>query len=148
MTDFSYLNSFDVDKTKTSLYKVFQIEMNGKTPELDVLPATQANERYFNALLSRSQRIKRQVEAGKFDVELLSDNREEDKLLYPVHVIKGWRNVYDSSGQAVAFDTAACADFIKALPNWIFDDLTLFCRTPQNFVETTSVDLEEVGNDS
>lgn len=145
MPDFNYLNDFDVTNASTSKYKMYQIELKGKHPVLTVLPATQANEKYFNALLKRSKRIQRQVESGNIDTALLQANREEDKGLYPEYVITGWRNVFDSAGKSVEFTKENCTDFLAALPDHVFDDLADFCRTPQSFIETS---VREVGNGS
>ncbi len=148
MPDFSYLNDLEVQNNKTAIYKIFQIELEGKTSELIVLPATQANKRYFNELLKRSKRLQRQVQSGNIDVDLLSTNRDEDKLLYPEYVITGWRHIYDAEGKHVPFSKEACTDFIAALPDWIFDEISNFCRDPQNFVEQVNIDVEELGNGS
>jgi hypothetical protein len=142
MANFGHLKSLDVTKEKTVTYTINQITVNDKSPVLTVAPATEANKGYFNALLKRAGRSARQVAAGKINAALISENRDEDRMLYPAHVVLGWEDVYDAEGNPVPFTKEDCADFLRALPDWIFDDLRNFCGKPDNFVESTSFDLD------
>lgn len=143
MANFDHLKKLDVTKDKTASYTLNQIVVNDLSPVLTVAPATEANKGYFNALLKRASKSARQVAAGKVSAALIEENREEDRVLYPMHIVKGWENVFDSTGAEVAFSKEACAEFLEALPNWLFDDLRNFCGKPDNFVEVASLDLLE-----
>ena len=147
MPDFSNLKKFEVKRDQTVVYKINEIDFyNHKTPELHVLPATSKNPPYFNAILKRQARKLRQVQTGNIDVEFLKANREENKQLYPVFIIKNWSNVFDAQGEEVPFSEENCKDFIANLDDWIFDNLSAFCENSQNFVGAANLDLEELGN--
>ena len=146
MSDFSYLDKFDVKHDQTVTYKIQEIELNYKTPELYVLPATQKNAPYFNSVLKAGKPYERQVKSGSMTTELMSISRDIDRELYAVHVIKGWNNIFDKQGQPVEFTQDACKEFLKALPDWIFDNLTIFCKNPNSFVGAANIDLEDLGN--
>jgi len=145
MANFDHLKKLDVTKDKTATYTFGQIVVNDVSPILTVAPATEANKGYFNALLKRASKSARQVAAGKVSAALISENREEDRTLYPLYIVQGWENVFDADGNTVEFSKEACAEFLSALPDWLFDDLRNFCGKPDSFVDVSSlVDLEEV----
>ncbi len=125
-----------VDGTKTARYELYQLAVNGKTPTLIVKPATEANPPYFNALLKRSSKNARAIQAGAVTQAMLAENRSEDRELYPEHIVTDWENVVDSAGKPVPFSKADAADFIKALPDWIVDDLRTYCGNPRSFVDS------------
>lgn len=139
-TDFGYLKQLDVTKEKTAEFSMPQIMVNGKSPVLVVTPATEANAGYFNALLKRSKKAARLVRSGNISVQTIKDNRGEDRTLYPKYVVKGWRDVVDATGEEVPFSAEACADFLAALPDWLFDDLNSFCKEPTNFSEALDIE--------
>jgi hypothetical protein len=58
---------------------------------------------------------------------------QRDLDLYPQHVVVGWENVFDTAGEAVPFSHGACAEFLRAIPSWIFDEVRLFAITASNF---------------
>ena len=140
MTDFSYLKALEVSPEKTARYVIHQITVNGLTPTLLVAPATEANKPYFNALLKRAGKSARAVRAGTISAGMIEENREDDKDLYPKHVIKGWEDMIDGkTGDITKFSVKDCAEFIKDLPDWLFDDLTKFCGNPASFTELMDV---------
>lgn len=141
MVDFSHVQQLEVTSERTVPFTLHQITINGKTPVLHVAPATDANKPYFNALLKRASKVGRAVKAGKMTAAMLEENREEDRDLYPRHVIKGWDDVLEAGGEYVPFGTDACHDFIAALPNWVFDDVRNFCGEASNFVEVMDVQV-------
>ncbi len=141
MTDFSHLKKLDVTEEKTVEYPIYQI--NGE-PTLILKPATEANKPYFNAVLKRSKRNIRAVKGG-INRKIIDDNRDEDKELYPKYVIAGWYDQIDAKGKKVEFSVKNCTDFIKALPNWIFDDIRAYASESSNYFE--SIDIEtKLGN--
>ena len=138
MADFSNLKQ-TVRKLESRRYTFFEVEGE---PWLEVVPATEDNAGYFDALLSRQLRnrrmTRRQVRASD-----LKRNRMDDIQLYAKHVVKAWGQVTDAKGNAVLFDKADCQDFLRALPAWVFDGLREFAADPSTFEER--IDAEEVG---
>jgi hypothetical protein len=143
---FGHLKQLDVKSDSTADMTLHQIEVNDVSPTLVVRPATDANKPYFNALLKRSGRNMRQVQSGKITAGLIEDNREEDKVLFPKHVVVGWKDMLDEKGKEIPFTEADCQDFVESLPNWLFDDICQFAKNPQNFLNTASVDVQATGN--
>jgi hypothetical protein len=143
MTKFGHLKALDV-QDKTAEYTIYQI---AGEPTLILKSATEENKGYFNAILRRSRRNMQAFKAGAVNKKILDENRREDKELYPKYVIQGWRNVKDSEGNAVEFSKDECADFLDALPNWIFDEIRAFAGESSNFSGELSIDIEEkLGN--
>jgi len=142
MADFSHLKDLEVTNETTSRYKLHQITVNGLTPTLIVAPATEANKPYYNRLLKRAGKSARAVRAGAISSAMIDDNREEDKELYPKYVIKGWEDMVDGkTGKETKFSVAECADFLAALPNWLFDDVRNYCGNPANFAELMDIEV-------
>ena len=136
MANFSKLKERRVQVGKTVPFKLYSAEMNGKTPILHLAPATEANKPYFNALLKRSGKQARAIRTNAFTADMLSENREEDRELYVQHVIRGWSDVVDNeTGEQVPFSKEVCAEFLQALPDFIFDEVREFAATATNFVE-------------
>jgi hypothetical protein len=148
MANFDHLKNLEVTAESTADYTLYQVEdpETGKSPTLIVAPATDANAPYFNALLKRSRKYARQLKARNVSVDTLQQSRGEDKILYPRHVIKGWRDVFDSKGKPVKFSQEACIEFFQSIPDWIFEDIRTFAGDPTNFLDTDeSIDAEAVG---
>ena len=146
MSKFEYLSELEVTKATTKTYKVYQITVAGKTPELTVAPATQANTQFFNALIKRTKGVARAIQSGNITASVLEQNRDELRGLFTDYVVKAWEHVYDSEGQAVPFNKENCDEFLQALPDWIFDEITNFVSDSQNFTDDVHVDVEEAGN--
>lgn len=143
MADFSHLKDLDVSTERVARFTLHQIAVNGKTPTLLVAPATEANSAYFNALLKRANKSARAVRAGNINTGMIAENREEDRELYPRHVVKGWEDMVDGkTGEDVKFDRDECVNFLANLPDWLFDDIRNFCGNPANFVETVDIETQ------
>jgi hypothetical protein len=143
MVDFGHLRQHDVRADSTADYALVQISTGEKTPTLVLRPATEVNRPYFNALLKRTSKRARLLSAGNLNSSMLEENRAEDRALYPQYVVTGWRDVVDAGGEEVKFSKEAAADFVQALPDWVFDDVAAFARNPQNFAGGP-VDAEDV----
>lgn len=141
MTDFSYLKKVDVKNNETKEYHISQISVSGKTPVLLVSAATESNTLYYNALLRDAIKNARKVRKGGVSAEMMKKNRDQDRELYPKHVIKGWRDIVDADGNEVPFSQEACSDFVNQLPDWIFDDIRNYCSDPTNFVDEFDLDI-------
>ena len=116
-------------------------------PTLMVAPAFGANKDYFNALLRRRRKGPAKLTPKKLSQKLeeqtIEDIRNDDKVLYPRHIIKDWDNVTDNDGNEVPFSVEEAEEFLQALPDWIFDEIRVFCVQPQNFLAEDIPDEEE-----
>lgn len=145
MTDFSHLKSLDVSGEKTVSYNMYQVDLGAGHPVLQVRPASQSNKSYFNAVLKRAAANKGR---GRRNLNSLAnavtESRAEDRLMYPQHIVVDWTGVTDASGNEVPYSVDAATDFLAALPDWIFDELTAFCREPSNFssADEAAMDIE------
>lgn len=126
---FDHLKKLSVQSGKPAEFTFFEIDGE---PTLMVLPATEANRAYFNAFLKRARRLTRGREVT---TETMSQTRNDDRILYPETVIKGWKNVKDDQGQEAPFTKENADAFVKALPDWLFDKLREFCINPTNFTQ-------------
>lgn len=122
-------------------YTIYSLEGE---PVLVLTQATEVNKPYFNGLLRRSRRNMPRVKAGNIDVDLVIANRDNDRELYAKHVLCGWKNVRDTKGNEVAFSHEDALDFLKALPDFIFDEIRDFASEPRNFVKEQGPDASEV----
>ena len=128
--------------SRIARYTMFQVMGE---PYIEVSHAGESNKPYFNALLRRSKKNMRRMRAGAVDAAALADNRDEDRALYPRYIVKGWGIsekagvILDSTGNEIEYSAENVSTFLKALPNWLFDELRLFCGEESNFLE----DLEE-----
>lgn len=145
MSQFSHLKRLDVQGGQTAEFRMHALEGE---PALTVRPALESNTQYFNAALKGSRKNMRSIRNGSVSAGLLDETRENDRELYAKHVVVGWRGVQDSSGKQVQFTREVCAEFLEALPNWLFDELREFCGTPTNFIADDQVDAEAVGKNS
>ena len=135
MTDFSYLKKLDIAGNRTARFTIYQLE--GR-PTLILAPATEDNKPFFNSLLKRSRRTNQQIRAGGINSAVIKENREEDRRLYPLHIVKGWEDVKDTKEKVVSFTTDNAKSFLEALPDWIFDEVRMFAGNPNNFVDDDS----------
>lgn len=127
--DFSHLSKLEV-KDRTAKYPIYQIEGE---PVLIMRPANESNKPYFNSVLRKSRRNIRSLQVGAINQKMIDENREQDRILFPKHVIVGWENMPDSKGENVPFSSENCEAFLRALPNWIFDEIRNFASTSANF---------------
>jgi hypothetical protein len=140
--DFSHLQKLDV-ADKTARFTVYQIQGE---PVLILKPANEANKPYFNAVLKRSRRNVRAIQAGHVNQVMIAETREKDRELFSKFVIVGWENVQDVNGEQVPFSSAACEEFLRALPNWLFDEIRNFAGMSLNFTEDAPNVEEAAGN--
>lgn len=133
MINFSHLSKLKVSADKTVDYDLYQLEGE---PVLQLLPATEANKPYFNALLRASRKNVRAVQSKKVNVHTIENNRNEDRQLYGKFIVKGWKGIVDSKGKEVEFSEENVLGFLAALPNEIFDDMRTFASETDNFIES------------
>ncbi|MHA1859164.1 MAG: hypothetical protein ACTSUU_06935 [Candidatus Thorarchaeota archaeon] len=142
--DFEHLKKLEVKAGETAPFTFYQIVGE---PVLHLAPATEANKPYFNALLKRSRKNQRRLQGGNFTATVIAENRDDDRELYPRHIVKGWDQVVDSDGESVPFSKEACADFLTALPDWLFDEARQFAVDASNYVDVEA-DVEELAGNS
>ena len=148
MSDFSHLDKLQVRKENTAEYEMFEIET---APNL-IVRCTSDNQEYQTGIRAKRQEIQRQINkskgkkrartrAGDRIFELL---RGPDRETYPGTVVIGWTTNKDAEGNEVEYSDEACEDFLKALPDWLFDGLRVFCIDANNFMDIPmSADDEE-----
>jgi hypothetical protein len=141
---FENLEKLQVNPEKTAAYTIYQIEGE---PVLHLAPATEANKPYFNALLKRSRRNQRRIASGSFTAGVIAENRDNDRVLFPKFVIRGWDKMKTADGKPAKADEATYKAFVDALPDYIFDDMRNFATDSQNFVDVL-VDAEDVAGNS
>ncbi len=140
MADFGQLKALEVTADKTAEYTLYQVEGE---PTLIMAPATESNIQLFNAALKRAGRAANRVLAASKTLASIKEGRAQDRELYAWYVVKGWRKVVDVNDDDVPFTRENCHDFLRALPDYIFDDVREYARTPANFVDELP-DTEDV----
>ena len=134
MADFSFLDDMKVTGEDLSDCVLFSIILpNGKNPTLIGRHGGESNPAYANAILKGSVKQQKMVKAGMITVGMMQQNRDQDRRLYPMHVITGWKDVCDGSKKDVVFSAEACASFFEHLPDDIFDDVREHFGNPRNF---------------
>lgn len=146
--DFSYLSEYEIDAGRVVEF-IFH-ELRG-APSIMVAPATQENKGYTKALVARNQMRGRGRQGQSAILKTIDEDRAEDRILYPKHIVKGWgsRPPVDKQGNVPEFTEDNAAAFLGRLPAWIFDRLTLFCRNGNNFLaedEPSDEEIDEAGN--
>lgn len=139
-TDFSHLKSLDISTGHTVEFTLHQIEIDGRNPVLVVAPATSANKPYYNALLKSVGKSAQQVRSGAVKASAIDEKREEDRALYAKWVVKDWRDITDAKSKELKFSAKVCAEFLDALPDWIFDEVRAFANNPVNFTDVVDLD--------
>jgi hypothetical protein len=140
--DFSHLKNLDV-KDRTARFPIHQI---AGAPALILKPATEVNKPYFNAVLKRSRRNMRALKAGAINQVMIAENREQDRELFPKFVVIGWEDMTDSKGEDAEFNLENCEAFLRALPDWIFDEVRDFAGNSVNFTEDIQDAEMKAGN--
>lgn len=139
--DFSQLSRLQVSGQTTATYRLSQLEGE---PTLTVAPATEANAAYFDALLRQSKAALRAIQASGMSKAAVDQRRADAKRIFATTVVRGWAGVLDARGALVPFSPEACAAFLNALPDWIFDQVRSFCSDPSNFVQPGEASPAEV----
>lgn len=133
--DFSNLSGAKVTSQSSARFTFY--DLPGE-PWVDVHPAGDVNRPYFAAVLAKQSKHRRRLAAGKMNVDMLDDNRSQDRELYPRHVdagaIGGWRAM-NSEGQEeeIGYSPEAFRSICEKLPNDLFDELRAFCNDTANF---------------
>ena len=145
MSQFDFSN---YDPTKRSAFFDLPLETGGS---LELLHSGQSNRPYANALAKAS--AKAQAPRAGDDtgaLAMLDNSLELDRKLFPQFVIVGWSGIKNKAGKAVELSPATCAEFLRALPDWIVQRISSFASRPTNFCapdEPTDADyVAKAGN--
>jgi len=125
MADFGHLKNSKKDVVTYTFWGVVG------EPKLLVRHAGESNKPFFNEKLRRAEHL--QKRKAKVNVELIRDNRERDRELFPKYIITGWEDVFDAKGVPVTFSKDDCKSFLDALDDDEFDGLREFCGDAVNF---------------
>jgi len=105
------------------------------TARLLLKPAGESNSPYYNAMLRRSARRARHLaRTDQVQAEDLAQSRNDDRDLFPQHVIAGWEGLEDDAGQLVPYSAEAAQALCKELPDWLFDRVRNHAQTPERFL--------------
>lgn len=105
--------------------------------------AGESNKPYFNELLRMgARRARRMNKTGTATTADLDQNRKEDRLLFPKHIILGWEGVEDDEGNLVEFTSDHVKELCQKAPPEVFDLIRDFAASQSEFY----VDEEMVGN--
>lgn len=128
MTQFAHLKKYDPEGQKAW----FTLPIDGD-PRLELKHAGQANRNYTNAVVKANAKSGA-MRRGRVDANLLAENLQLDRDLFPKYVITGWDGIQDGDGELVPYTQQACADLLNALPDWIVQELSGFAARASNFI--------------
>ena len=142
---FSNLSGARVTSASTSIFVFY--DLPGE-PWVEVHPTGELNRPYFSALLASNSKSRRRLMKGKLDADMLVQNRNLDRKLFPKHIGAGsWGGwISDETGQEVDYSEAEFKDLCEQLPDDQFDELRAHCGDLTNFREEdepTEEDIEE-----
>ena len=140
MSKFGYLQQYAVKPGKTVDYTLHQV-VGG--PTLKLAHAGETNKPYFNDAIRRNKKNKG---ALKLSAVALKKQRDEDREVFAKFVVKGWTGVLDVEGQEVPFSPEEAYEYLCALPDELFDEVRLFAREYDNFVDEVVSPEDLAGN--
>jgi hypothetical protein len=147
MTQFQNLKGAVVSPTAVARFTFHDIEGE---PWVEVRSAGEINKPYFNAVLKRTAKNRR-MQRGQIDTDTLERNRNEDRELYPQHILTGkWGGWKDENGTDIPFSLEGARELMQQLPSYQFDGLRSYCNEPTNFREDVlnGADAEAVSGNS
>ena len=122
-------------------------DITGKTKWLDLpaitdkarlllSPASESNNSYYNGVLKfAASRSRQQLPAHVAERNEMNQNRSDDRVLYPKYIVKGWEGIIDDQKVDVPFSQEVCLELFDVLPDWIVDQVRVFCMTSANFLD-------------
>jgi len=106
-------------------------------PYLVCRHAGDGNKGYMNAItaltLKAARRPRKAPDAEQITARVKED-RNQDRHVFPDFVIVGWGNMPGPDRQPVPFSRPVCRELIKALPDWMMDNLRVWAKNPLNFI--------------
>ena len=133
---FKNLDKFDISNATAWL------DMPELGPKARILigPATEVNEPYHNAMLKMSgKRIRRMAKSDRLTAEDAVMSRDEDRVLYPLFVIRGWE--FFEGDDAVDMDEDGYVPYSRLnaqklchqMPTHMMDRVRHEASTPERF---------------
>jgi hypothetical protein len=113
-------------------------ELTEGQPYLVLSHAGDSNKPYMNAVAratTRAVRGKRQSPSAERVQQRIKEDRDQDRVLFPDHVVKGWGNIPGANREPVEYSRAACKELCAKLPDWLFDRMRQYAGNPLNFIE-------------
>ena len=145
MADFSHLKSLQVQSDAKATFTFFRI---AGEPTLEVRPATEANNEFFNAVLKQGKAAARRARGRRGQTptkEAIEQARQEDIKLFVKYIVVDWEGVLDSKGESVPYSSEVCEQFLKAIPSDMFNELRNFCLDIDNFrLESEQMEADEL----
>ena len=149
MSKYDQLKNLAVEPDKTARLKLYAISVNGRSPTLILKSAGSMNKPYFNALLKRSAKSAQMLKSGALNAALIDENREEDRDLFPKFVLFDWEDMLNlETGSEIKYTEEEGAEFLAAIPDWMFDEIRTFAANAANFTETIDVNLADKAKNS
>lgn len=147
MVDFSHVTKALDTSNKTVK---FEFDMLDTVPVAIVRPATQSNPDYFSKAMQIGADITKSLKRGKgLSRDTMKKLRERDYELFPKYVIVSWEvPPVDASGAPVDMTPENCEQFLRALPEYVFEEFRNFVGNEYNFLDHSEEDLEEHGKNS
>lgn len=141
MSKFSYLQRHKT--LRTARMTLYQID---GAPVLELAHAGESNAPFLNEMLKRNRRM-----GGRaLTATVLEATREEDRELYARHIVKSWPTaplVDLDTRERAPFSEENVRDFLRELPNWMFDMVRAFAMDVSNFVDEGISEAPETGKD-
>jgi hypothetical protein len=164
VADFSNLKKLDVDESTEAEYTFDDIVLGKAKDGTDICPSiwfrpmTDSNAAYLNervrVAVERAEQTNKETKAQRRKRVLSSDQLEEDReldriLMARTCAIRWGTPMKDVDGNEPEFNEQNCYDFLKALPNYMFDPLRGFVTNIYNFVDRSALVAdggEQLGN--
>lgn len=150
-------------KNKLKKFRIEQsltwIEMPelGPKARIQIAPATDANPQYYNAMLKLSgKRVRTMIKTDTITAEDAAQNRDDDRELYPMFVIRGWEYVEGDEGEGVVdgyvlYNRRHAQLLCQELPPHLMDRMRNVAATPERFYAEDEIlppDAEELSGNS
>ena len=142
--DLSHLDKLQVKRGATADYELVEVPGN---PIFTMVHAGESNRGYYNSIVTQSAKQQRKTRSGHVDEDLVPENREHDRYLFPMFVIQGWdkKPPVDAQGKPLEFNHKNCSAYINRLPDYIFDPMRAFAAFAPNFIESADIVEDAVG---
>jgi hypothetical protein len=133
--DFSNLSRLAARKESIATFELIGVEgMEGA--EIYGCPATRrANPRYFNAVLAAGEKLQRKMKSAGDKSSVYNAYKDAQRAPLAHYVLTGWKNIRDRNGVDVTFSDDNALDFVMALPDSLFDEMSTFFEQEANFAD-------------
>ena len=153
VSKFGNLQKFHLKPGATAVFEVYEfdtppgsLDRDGnpmRHPRITCRPATEENKEHWNQVVRRASKSAARMR-GRAPQDVLSENREEDRGLFPLYVVVGWEGVFDAGGAPVPFSSKEALEYFKAWPNYVFDRLRAWASEQTNFLPEDQPSAKEI----